>query len=325
MRWPKQIVAAWLVLALAPAARAEERITFGHVGAVSPVVWPIYIAMSQGFFANAGIALEPIFAPSSAAVMQQLVAGAITIGDSGIVDPIRAVDQGAPVAILMIEAEPAPYVLVAKPAIATIAGLKGKTISAGGPADITSLYMERMAAAGGLGPHDYDIVPAGSTSARFAALQSGAADAAVLIAPLNFRAEALGFRRLAIASDYVKDIPFTAYEMGRAWAGAHGDSARRFRAAYLEGVAWFYDPKNRAAAIEIMVGASHADRDDTAKSYDFFRAIGFFERTGKVAKSELKAAADVLRRRGEISQGFDVDKLVLPGVTELSRDDRSNP
>ena len=60
-----------------------------------------------------------------------------------------------------------PYALLAKPAIKRWSDLKGKTISIGGPKDITRIYLERMAMPNGVKPGDYDTVFAGATSARF--------------------------------------------------------------------------------------------------------------------------------------------------------------
>ena len=61
-------LAAALSLASMP-SRAADTITFGHVGAPSAIVWPIYIGLDQGFFEQSGITLDIIFTRSSAQVM----------------------------------------------------------------------------------------------------------------------------------------------------------------------------------------------------------------------------------------------------------------
>ena len=49
--------------------------------------------------------------------MQQLAAGSLDITMStGLVDPIRAIDKGAPLAIVRLEVQAPPYALLAKPA-----------------------------------------------------------------------------------------------------------------------------------------------------------------------------------------------------------------
>src|SRR5204862_3148693 len=98
--------------------------------------------------------------------------------NSGLVDPIRANEKGAPVAILRVEIQRPPYALMAKPVIKSPADIKGKLVSVGGPKDITRIYVEQTLDRRGVKPGDYDLAYAGATSARFAALSSGGVDAA---------------------------------------------------------------------------------------------------------------------------------------------------
>jgi hypothetical protein len=69
--------------------------------------------------------------------------------------------------------------------------------------DITRVYLERMLTTNGIKAGEYDLLYAGSTLARFAALQSGAVSAAILFS-LNFRAEAAGFTNLGFIVDYAR-------------------------------------------------------------------------------------------------------------------------
>ena len=314
-------VAALVLTLFAGQARAADTITFGHVGAPSAIVWPLYTGITQGFFAAGNIDVDVIFTRSSASIMQQIVAGSLDMGDTGIIDPVRAVDQGAAIAILCIEAVPSPYALMAKPSIKSIKDLKGKIISVGDLTDIARDYLDRMLIANGLQDSDIDALSSQSTAARLAALESGAADAAMLSAPANFHAEADGFVTLGLAADYVKDFPFGAINVGRQWAGSHADMVKRFLAAYRKSVDWLYDDKNRDAAIKLMVEASKADASDVSKSYTFYRKIGFFERTGKVSKAGLRNVIELLRKGGEVKDDLPVEKIIMPGIAEFGPDE----
>src|SRR5215471_9507691 len=193
--------------AIATTPAKAETVTVGLVGAISSTHWPIYIGLTKGYFAAEDVKLDPVFIQSSAALVQQLTAGSI-----------RAIDKGAPIAVVRIEMQAPPYALLAKPDIKRWTDLKGKTISIGGPKDITRIYLERMAEPNGLKAADYDTVFAGATSARFSALQSGAVDAAILLPPFNFYAESAGFTNLGLTVDYAKELPFTGTVVARAWA-----------------------------------------------------------------------------------------------------------
>ena len=84
-------------------------------------------------------------AQSNASVIQQLAAGSYAVAPTaGMVDPIRAVDKGAPVALVRIVIQSPPYALLAKSTIKSLKDLKGKTIMIGGAKDITRIFTERM-------------------------------------------------------------------------------------------------------------------------------------------------------------------------------------
>lgn len=301
-------------------AHAADKITAGAIGTASGTLWPYYIGIDQGFFTAEGIEFDLVFAPSSAAIMQQLAASALDlVATAGLADPIHAIDKGAPIAVLRVHGQTVPYEVMAKSEIKTLADLKGKTISLGGIADITRIYFDRMAGPNGVAPGQYDMVFAGATSARFAALKSGAVDAAILLPPFNFIARKVGFNSLGLTMDYVKHMPFTGVAVSRQWAAGHKPLVERFLAAYTKSVEWFYADANRDAAIDIYVKAGKSPRDEVAESYDFFRKIEFFERTGKVSRAELNNLLVALKGLGDApSADLTVDRIVTPGLTTLT-------
>src|ERR1700736_2690282 len=270
-RWLRHALAGLLAGAAVAAAPAKaETVTVGLVGAISSTHWPIYIGLTKGYFAAEDVKLDLVFIQSSAALVQQLTAGSIDLAlSTGLADPIRAIDKGAPIAIVRIEIQAPPYALLAKPAIKRWPDLKGKIISIGGPKDITRIYLERMADPNGLKAGDYDTVFAGATSARFSALQSGAVDAAILLPPFNFYAESAGFTNLGNTIDYARELPFAATVVGRAWAASHKTILAKMLAVQSKSLAWFSNPANRAEAIEIMLEASKLKQVDVARSSDF--------------------------------------------------------
>jgi NitT/TauT family transport system substrate-binding protein len=309
---------AGAAIAFAPVAKAET-VTVGMVGAVSSTHWPIYIGLTKGYYAAEDLKLDLVFTQSSAALSQQLTAGSLDIAlSTGLADPMRAIDKGASVAIVRIEMQAPPYALLAKPAIKRWADLKGKTISIGGPKDITRIYLERMAGPNGLKPGDYDTMFAGATSARFSALQAGAVDAAILLPPFNFYAESAGFTNLGLTIDYAKELPFAGAVVGRAWANSHKATLAKVLSVHNRSLAWFSDPQNRAEAIEIMAVASKLKAEDVGRSYDFLHKNEFFENTGKVSRTKMGALLKALKDLGDIEGSTDVDRFVLPGVTQLT-------
>jgi NitT/TauT family transport system substrate-binding protein len=313
------MISALVVLAATAWAPARaETITIGLVGAVSATHWPIYVGLKQGFYAAETIGLDMVFTPSSTALVQQLSAGSLDAAlSTGIVDPIYAIDRNAPIAVLSLEMISPPYALMSRPSIRSIKELKGKTIMVDGPKGITRIYVERMLAANGIKPGEYDLLFAGATTARYAALQSGAIDATVLVPPFNFFADSAGFPTLGLTVDYTPDLPFTGAVVNRNWAAAHRATLDRLIAVHKRSMAWLLDPQNRAPSIAMMVEASKQKPEDVGKAYDFLMKYRFFDGRGLVSRAKMNAMLAALRELGDISPGLDVDRLVLPGVTQL--------
>ena len=67
----------------------------------------------------------------------------------------------------------------------------------------------------------------------------------------------------------------------------------------------------------MMVAASGLKPDEVEKAYAFYRKGNFFEPTGKVSRTKLGALVGALVGLGDIPS-IDVDRLVLPGVTQMA-------
>ena len=299
-------------------AVAQTVVTLGSVGSSSAHGWPSYVAIEKGFFAAAGIKPDTVFAQSNAAVIQQVAAGSIHVStNSGLVDPIRAIQKGAPLAIVRIEVQVPPYSLLAKPGIKSLKDLKGKLISLGGAKDITRIFVEQMLEPNGVKPGEFDMTFAGATSARFSALQAGAVDAAILTPPFNFHAQTAGFTLLGHTVDFV-DMPFAGISVNTNWAAANKGTPEKLIKVYNDSMAWLYDPRNRDEAVAILMKVSKIKKEDVEKAYDFLIGGKYFEPTGQVSKSRLNKLVDALKTLGDIPQDFSVETLFLPGVTQTA-------
>ena len=95
--WPA-IPAIALACGPPPApVQAADAVVVGTVGSASANLWPVFIGINKGFFAGRDLKIDLVYVPSSAAVIQQLTAGSLDVTMStGLVDPIRAIEKGAP-------------------------------------------------------------------------------------------------------------------------------------------------------------------------------------------------------------------------------------
>ncbi len=306
------------LMSVAP-ARAVDTVTIGTVGSPSANLWPLFIGIDKGFFTAENIKPDLVYIPSSAAVIQQLSAGSLDMTMStGIVDPIRAIDQGAAIALTRFEVQVPPYALLAKSSIKSLKDLKGKLISVGGPKDITRLYVDRMLASQGLKTGDYDYVYAGATTARAQALLGGAVDAAILLPPSNFQVQNQGYNDLGLAMKYAPELAFSGTVVNKAWAARSADALKRVLAAQNKSIEYLYDAKNRADVVRILVKVSGQKMDDVEKSYDFFNNNNFFDRTGKISRPKMNALIDALVALGDVKTPGNIERFLLPGVAQLT-------
>jgi NitT/TauT family transport system substrate-binding protein len=307
-----------MLISVAP-VRALDTVTIGTVGSPSANLWPVFIGIDKGFFNAENVKADVVYIQSSASVIQQLSAGSLDMSMStGLVDPIRAIDQGAAIALARFEVQAPPYALLAKSSIKSLKELKGKVISVGGPKDITRIYVERMLAPQGLKTGDYDFVYAGATSARAQALLGGAVDAAILLPPSNFQLQNAGYNDLGLAMQFAPELAFSGTVVNKAWAARNANLLKRVLEAQSKSIAYLYDAKNRAEVVRILVAVSGQKPDDVEKSYDFFNNNNFFDRSGKISRLKMNALVDTLVSLGDVQTRGNIERFLLPGVAQLS-------
>jgi len=261
------ILAAVLAGLLASgAAQAQTTIAAGMV-AHGPPQWPQYIAEDLGWFKQDNIDLRLVTVGGGG--VAQVAAGSLDMAHSGYPDFARAALHDAPVRIVLSDFIGSPYGVFAKKNIDSIAALKGKLISIGGPNDITLIYIKPFLASAGVQTSDVDFVYAKAAGDRFAALVSGAVDAAILNPPTYFEAVAAGLSNLGDTKPYAQGVPFTVWGVNTKWAASHRDALIAFTRDYTRAVAWLYDPANKDRAIDILVKYAHQKPDVSRKAYEY--------------------------------------------------------
>lgn len=220
--------------------------------------------------------------------------------------------------MLRIETQVAPYSLWAKPTIKSIAELRHKLISIGGAKDITRIYLERTLIPNGVKPGEYDMIFAGTTAARFAALSSGAVDASLLIPPFSFKAKSIGLTYLASVADYARELPFTGYATSIAWATTHKPLLLGFLAAMAKGVDWFNQDANRGEAVDILVKQSGLSRADVEATYDYYRQLRVFDHRGSIESDTVRNLIKAMQQMDDFDGPREVSRFVEPEITGLA-------
>ena len=268
--------------ATAPPAATAQVGAASKLTQMTPIKWaatgvswtttPQVVGIEKKFFEAENLSLELVVAGQSASACQQVLAKAVEIGQCSLNDMIQAVESGgAPLVDASTEQVTAiNYGLMAKPDIKSWADLKGKIIIVGGPKDNTVYYTRLMARPNGLKDDDYQFQYAGASSARYAALKSGAVDAAILTDPFDSQAELEGFTRV----DDLRPKYITAqnYSGGGAvvlkdWAKDHPNELAAYIRAFERSVNWIYDPANKDELFNIVQPKLNTTREAFEKTY----------------------------------------------------------
>jgi NitT/TauT family transport system substrate-binding protein len=273
------------------------------LGVVSPSAlnWIDFTADKQGFWKNEGLSVDIVFTRAAATSAQQVASGDIQVASAGLDPSLRAIEAGSDMVVIAGGTRVPPYNLVTKPDIKSWADLKGKKVIIGGAKDPTVFFLDKMFSANGLKLTDVDLVFAGSTADRFAALDSGAVDAAMLTQPFDLTAIGKGYPSLGWVGDYVTGYLFTGTVANRTWISSHKDEIDRYLKGLVKAYDWLTDKNNKAAAVKIMVDVSNQDAKYVEQTYDLYFGQGkkvFYPRE-RIDPADLEGTLDARVALGE--------------------------
>jgi ABC-type nitrate/sulfonate/bicarbonate transport system substrate-binding protein len=251
-----------------------------------------------------------------------MIAGEIDY-TSAIGSAMRAAATGVPIKATMFSMDRVLIYMFAKPSIKSIDELKGgKTVATTGLVATPTYAAKVMARANGLNPDkDLIFIATGDVATSLTALQSGAADVAMLSIPFNFKAEELGFRNLGSAVDYLQ-TPFAGVAAADAKIKANPAQVKRMIRATLKSMEYTKDPANQERVIGLLMDEFKLDRKTAALSLK--EIIKVFTKDGTspedAVKAEIKEIREQVKLKGEIATSQLVDyKLLNEVLAEVKR------
>jgi NitT/TauT family transport system substrate-binding protein len=268
----KMAILALCILIIGAATGSKS---FGRpviIGQVAPIAlfWPDFIAQQKGFYAAEGLDVESVFVGSVASAAQQTVSGSIDISFTTAEVAIRAADKGGGIVIIGETLYKWPYSFMAAKDIKTPQDLKGKKVILSTPKQDLTLLWEQWLRDNGMEPSDVDQVFDGATPNRYAALANGAVQVAVLSQPFDFRAISEGYTQLFETSFTKKNYSFVIIAARGRLVHDNPETARAVVRAVAHAIDWWYDPKNKEEAIDILQKVSKQDRALIEKTYIYY-------------------------------------------------------
>jgi NitT/TauT family transport system substrate-binding protein len=162
---------------------------------------PIYLAESKNFFKDEGLDVEVFGFQGDAGVVQALAGDSVDISAASLTGLIKSIDSKQPFVAFWGGFNQSDFEWYA-PKLTSIEDAKGKTFgitSYGSLTDVLTRYAIKEA---GLNPDkDVNILQAGGSAARIAAMESGQMDVSILATPFKFMAKDQGMNQLLSERD----------------------------------------------------------------------------------------------------------------------------
>jgi NitT/TauT family transport system substrate-binding protein len=245
---------------------------------------PIYIAQKEGFFREAGIELDvkPVNPPTAT---QALIANQFDIAHAA--SPgISAALQGAPLKMIYVMAERAPYWVITKPEIKTWTDLKGKKLGVSSTTGTQVLDTTRL-----LKLHGVDsqadgvqyVVPGGPGDAdKYAGIKSGTIDAGLFSGLGGVQALSDGFTLIGDFSQ-IRTLDYTIWTTD-GFIQSKPELVQGFLTATLKGVQIYKNNPDRA--LKSTVEQFEGDETSAKKLGEL--SASWFDEDGVISDAALE-------------------------------------
>ena len=302
-------VAVFLIIVIATTSWAQkkdppQKILIGTTG-IQMAIFPVMIAKSEGYYRDEGLDVDLVV------MRPDLTIKAVVTGDVSFSAPftnaVRAAMSGYPIRILMALMTGTDHSLVVKPSIQKVDDLKGKTLAVSAPGATPDVSTRIILKKFGLIP-DVDtkiLFLSGGSTLRFAALEGGSVDGALLSAPYNKMLVRKGFRELVYMKDLI-NIPFNGLAANTNMMKNNPDLITKTIRATLRGI--HYIKAHKEECLKIMAQTFNLkDSELAALVYD--GTVPLFPDTGIPSEASMKETIDSGRATQRITRAVGISEV----------------
>src|ERR1041385_5231532 len=260
-------VAAALAFTALPSQAEDAKLTVIVFPGVQNL--PMFAAQANGFYAKRGLDVEIKFTPNSDELRNGLAQGRYQIAHSAIDNAFAMKDKANVDTAVVSGGDNSFNHLIVQPEIETLADLRGKTVAVDAPNTAYAFQLYEMLRQKGLNKGDYEVKPVGGTGSRLEAMTKDKAMAAAMMnPPFSIRAEKAGLKAIDTAAHALGAYQGSSAFVLRAWAAANADTLVKYVQAYVEGLRWMLDAKNKAQAVALLAERLKLPEDVAAQAYD---------------------------------------------------------
>jgi NitT/TauT family transport system substrate-binding protein len=303
-----RVVRILALIWLAPAAQelsAQDRITLGITTKTGSTGLPFVVAEEKGFFKSEGLNAISVVMQNQV-VVNGVVARQVDYGGT-FSNFVGAALSGLPVRIVMAVMDGSDHYLVTSSNIKRVEDLKGKKFgisSFGGTPHSEAIMILRKY---GMNPEkDVTFLQIGGSSTRYAALDSGSIDAAMLVPPFNKLANKRGFNEI-LSFNEIMQIPLGGLTVHTQRIKEKPEEIVKMIKAMLKGVD--YIRNNQSEMLSIMAtrwGIKEAD----VREGIYRDIVGIYTRTGVASDETMKNVLQLVRETRKSKDDLGVSDIV---------------
>jgi NitT/TauT family transport system substrate-binding protein len=286
------LVLAILLLVIVPRSIEAQpaSVTLGVTTRTGTTGLPFVIAEEKGFFKNEGIQ-GVVVVMQNQVVVNGVVTRNLDYGGT-FSNFIGAALSGLPVRIIMAVMEGSDHYLVTGPNIKRVEDLKGKKFgisSFGGTPHSEAIMILRKH---GMNPEkDVIFLQIGGSSSRYAALDSGSIDAAMLTPPFNKLAEKRGFNEI-LSFNEIMNIPLGGLAVHTQKMKEKPDEIVKMIRAILKSVDYI---RNRKGEILSIMETKWGIKDAEIREGIYRDIVGIYTRNGVASDETMKNVIQLVR------------------------------
>lgn len=299
----------------AAAAQAEKLVV--AIGTAPPdlSLQTYYFAQENGFYKAEGIDVVLMPFNGDATAMRSVIAGEADIAAGvGLAIPLRAVEAGAKLKVILATSPKMDYLLVAQKDIAGVKQFEGKTVGISGPGAVSYQVPLLMIKAAGGDPGKVNFINVGGSSARTLALIGKKIDGGVLNS--SFASRTTKYDYLHVIADAANDLPnfiYTVEVTTERTLEQKRKAIQAFAAATLKGARWAMQNPQAAAAISQKV-LPDVSKEEIMAGLNHFADIQYYNVDGLLSKAAWDFTVDELVKGNELKKKLEYSDYVVPAI-----------
>jgi NitT/TauT family transport system substrate-binding protein len=281
-----------LAVAAAPAGAqvkpsSMQDIKIGVTGLNINLYWDLMVAREAGFFAANNLKPEFITIATPATLAAAAAAGSTNFVAVATDAEIGAIEGGGPLKMVAGQSL-GSFSLVTAPSVRSWADLKGKKIAVADPNTGSTLLLLALLKKNGLARSDVDFVQSAATAQRFAALQAGAVQGALLSQPTDLVAEDAGYVILGNTASAIRQYQITAHAVNTDWAKSNRPAVVAYVRAIRNSQQFLWNPRNEARSIQIFQQVAGVSQSIAQRCYNLmFKQLKTMSVNGQITPTAI--------------------------------------